>query len=66
VSNFNSILRSNFIPVLIYRPNYYILIIKYIFSYVRTNKVRGGWRGEGGEGGLGGEMPQTMYAHMNK
>jgi hypothetical protein len=25
-----------------------------------------GWRGEGGGGRQGGEMPQTMYAHMNK
>jgi hypothetical protein len=25
-----------------------------------------GWRGEGGAGRQGGEMAQTMYAHMNK
>jgi hypothetical protein len=25
-----------------------------------------GWGGEGGGGGKGGEMTQTLYAHMNK
>jgi hypothetical protein len=25
-----------------------------------------GWGGEGRSGGVGGEMTQTLYAHMNK
>jgi hypothetical protein len=26
----------------------------------------GGWGKEGGDGGQGGEMTQTMYTHVNK
>jgi hypothetical protein len=28
--------------------------------------IKGGWGREGVGGGQGGEMTQTMYAHMNK
>jgi hypothetical protein len=39
----------------------------YVFSSTKLvirELRRGG--GKGGGGGLGGEMTQTMYAHMNK
>jgi hypothetical protein len=50
------------------------LIIAYVFSSTKLEKraeqvlpgSEGLWRGEGGGRGQGGEMAQTMYAHVNK
>jgi hypothetical protein len=54
-----------------------ILCLSYYCLYLLFNKIReegrtgSAWKGgrlggEGGDGRQGGEMAQTMYAHMNK
>jgi hypothetical protein len=53
---------------------YVFLIIAHVFSSIKLEKRaeqtlpgnEGGGEGEGRDRGLGGEMTQTMYAHMNK
>jgi hypothetical protein len=50
---------------------YVFLIIAYVFSSTKLERraehvLRGRWGREGGGGGQGGDMTQTLYAHMNK
>jgi hypothetical protein len=53
-----------------------MLCLSYYCLYSLFNKIRDRaesfclearwWRAEGGKGGRGAEMAQTLYAHMNK
>jgi hypothetical protein len=51
-------------PYLNYQKRFVFLIIAYVFSSTKLEKREVG--GEGGGGGKGAEMSQTMYPHVNK
>jgi hypothetical protein len=59
-------------PYLNWQKRFVFLIIAYVFSSTKLEKKaeqalpRSEAGGEGRGGGEGGEMPPTMYAHMNK
>jgi hypothetical protein len=50
--------------------SYYAYVFPSTKLEIRAEQVlpgsKRGWGGESGDGGQGGEMTQTMYAHVNK